>query len=126
MVDVYGLGARALKDLPLQPCSSSPWDDAVVLRCSAHLTGTVDLTAATGDVSDPATIAAAGVAAKAAPFLVRLDEQGRISNLSYNVPGTKTVFDVQYTNYGAPSMIEPPDASTVIPMPDKVYPALNS
>jgi hypothetical protein len=93
---------------------------------STHMTGTVDLTAATGDVSDPATIAAAGAAAKSAPFLVSLDDQGRISHLSYSVPGTKTDFQVQYTNYGSPSLIEPPDATGVIPMPDKVYPALNS
>jgi hypothetical protein len=93
---------------------------------STHLTGTVDLTAATSNVSDPQTIAALGPPAKVAPFSVRIDDQGRPVDVSYYVPGTKSEFQWHYSNYGSPSAITPPDAATVIPMPDKVYAALSS
>jgi hypothetical protein len=90
-----------------------------------HLTGTVDLTAAKADISDPATMAAAGPAAKTAPFTVTLDDQGRITAVTYTIPGTKSDFQAHYSNYGSPSPIQPPDPATVIPMPASVYAALN-
>jgi hypothetical protein len=91
-----------------------------------HLSGTVDLTAAKADVSDPQTMAAAGPAAKAAPFTVTLDDQGRITDVHYTIPGTKSDFQAHYSNYGSPSPIQPPDPTGVIPMPASVYAAINS
>jgi hypothetical protein len=94
---------------------------------STHLSGTFDLTAATGfDRSDPATVAAAGPAAKTAPFTATVDDQGRLTQVTYTVPGTKISFQMQCSHYGSPSAITPPDPATVIPMPAKVYSAITS
>jgi hypothetical protein len=89
-----------------------------------HFAGTIDLTAATSNNSDPDTMAAAGAAAKTAPFTVTLDSQGRIADLGYTIPGTKSVFTAHYTHYGSPSPITAPGSA--IAMPDSVYSLINN
>ena len=57
-----------------------------------HLTGTVDLTAATGINSpDSDALTKAGAAAKATPFTVTLDDQGRLDRHQDHVNERRTV-----------------------------------
>jgi len=92
---------------------------------ATHLSGTVDLTAATG-LSAPGsdTLDKAGAAAKAAPFTATLDSQGRLTELSVNGTG-ELAADFQFTDFGSPDPVQAPPASDVVPAPDAVYQIFN-
>jgi hypothetical protein len=91
---------------------------------ATHLTGTVDLTAATG-INQPAkdALTQAGDKAKAVPFTAALDDQGRLTDLGINAAGINSNLSetFSYSNYGSPSAITAPPASDVIPAPVAFY-----
>jgi hypothetical protein len=90
---------------------------------ATHITGTVDLTKATGPAA-PSSGDATGQTA--VPFTVTLDDQGRISEVKVQADASHTSLtqDFQFLNYGSPSAITKPDGA--IPAPDSVYSFLNS
>lgn len=92
---------------------------------ATHLTGTVDLTAATGpNAPDADAVQKAGAAAKAIPFTATLDSQGRLTELKIN-GSSDLALDFQLTNFGSPTKVTPP-ASDVIPAPASIYQFFNS
>jgi hypothetical protein len=96
---------------------------------SRSFTGTLDLTKAAGlsGVSQ-VTIDKYGTAAQNVPFTAGLDDQGRLSALTIQLPPlngqTVQPLEVLYTDYGVTVPDLTPDASTVVDAPDEVYTAL--
>jgi hypothetical protein len=96
---------------------------------ATHLTGTVDLTKATGPIkpSDDDIKAASGAAA-AVPFTVTLDDQGRLTELKITADASHSALseDFVFSNYGSPSAISAPAPADVVPASDTVYQILNA
>jgi hypothetical protein len=91
--------------------------------------GTLDLSKVAGITGvDPSMVTMWGAAAKDVPFTAGLDDQGRLSVLTIQLPaagGTQAqVLDVQYTDYGTPVTAERPAASEVIEAPADLYTTL--
>jgi hypothetical protein len=102
---------------------------AGVTRTDAtHLTGTVDLTKATGPQSpDEASVTDAGTAATHVPFTATLDDQGRFVELKITPADANKDLaeDITFTKYGSPTAIAPPPASEVLPATSAFYQAIN-
>jgi hypothetical protein len=95
---------------------------------TTHLTGTVDLTKATGPLSpDKQTLSEAGAAATAVPFAATLDDQGRLTELKTTPSGAgaSLQFDIAISHYGSPTPISAPSSAEIIPATADVYTALN-
>jgi hypothetical protein len=95
---------------------------------ATHLTGTVDLTQATGPAKPTSSdLQKAGAAAKTTPFTIVLDAQGRLVSVSINADGYNKDMtrSIAFSNYGTPSAINPPDSGSVVPAPEIVYTILN-
>src|SRR5262249_10349875 len=92
---------------------------------ATHLSGTIDLTAATG-LSAPSadTLSKAGAPAKALPFTATLDHQGRITELKVTGSSDLTAA-FQLSNFGSPTPVQTPPASDVIEAPDSIYQFFN-
>lgn len=94
-----------------------------------HLSGTVDLTKATG-VNAPSNddLKTGGDAAKTTPFTATLDDQGRITELNVNADGfdKSMSFDVTFSSFGAATPVTAPAAADVVPAPAAFYNLLNS
>jgi hypothetical protein len=91
---------------------------------ATHLSGAVDLTAATGiNHPDKETLKRAGDKAKAAPFTAVLDDQGRLAELTINGDGINSDLTewFTYSNYGSPSAITTPPTADVIPASTASY-----
>jgi hypothetical protein len=91
--------------------------------------GTLDLTRAAGLTGiDKVTIDSYGAAAQSVPFTAGLDEQGRLSALTIQLPpvnGQQSApLEVLYTDYGLPVTAERPAASAVVEAPDSLYTTL--
>jgi hypothetical protein len=91
------------------------------------ITGTVDLTAATGNnTPDSDSITKDGAAAKTVPFTAKLDDQGRLTSLT--VDTTKFDKDIAlattYSNYGSPSPVAAPTGD-IVPAPAGAYSFFN-
>ncbi|WP_203916384.1 hypothetical protein [Rugosimonospora africana] len=87
------------------------------------LTGTLDLTKATGNSAVSAdALSKAGAKAKAVPFTAVLDDQGRLSSLKIDGSGIQDGLTVNmtFTDYGKPAGISKPDSSSVVEAPDTV------
>lgn len=93
-----------------------------------HITGTVDLTAATGvSAPDSQELNDAGAAAKTTPFTVTLDGQGRITNLKVDADaydGDLTE-DITFSDFGSPNPVTAPPANEVVPAPQSAYQFFN-
>lgn len=86
--------------------------------------GTVDLTKATGVAGlDRVTIEGYGPAAQQVPFTAGLDEQGRLSVLTLQLPKSTTL-EALYSDYGTTVTAERPPAAQIIEAPEDVYRAL--
>jgi hypothetical protein len=86
--------------------------------------GTVDVTTATGIAGlDKVTIEGYGSAAQRIPFTAGLDDQGRLSVLTLQLPKTGTL-EALYTDYGTTVTAAQPPAAQVIEAPEDVYRAL--
>jgi hypothetical protein len=87
------------------------------------LTGTLDLTKATGNSAVNAdALSKAGAKAKAVPFTAVLDDQGRLSSLKIDGSGIQDglTVDMAFSDYGKPAGISKPDAASVVEAPDAV------
>jgi hypothetical protein len=94
---------------------------------ATHYTVTLDLTKATGNSIDAATLTKMGDKAKAVPATVVLDEQGRLASLSLDMSSVDpdATINSTYTDYGAPVNITPPASSETVEAPDAVYRIFN-
>jgi hypothetical protein len=95
---------------------------------ATHLTGTVDLTKATGPQSpDDSSVTDAGTAATHVPFTATLDDQGRLVELKITPADANKDLaeDITFTRYGSPTPIAAPAASEVLPATSALYDALN-
>lgn len=93
------------------------------------ITGTVDLTQATGVGSpNPNDLSKAGSAAKTTPFTVTLDDRGRLADLKINADGFNgnLTQEIKFTDYGSPTPVTAPPPGNVIPAPPAAYQFFNS
>jgi hypothetical protein len=91
--------------------------------------GTLDLTKVAGITGvSPSTVTAWGDSAKNVPFTAGLDDQGRLSALTIQLPAVEGQqahpLDVLYTDYGTTVTAERPAPSKIIEAPDKFYTSL--
>ena len=119
-------------DTGLRPGRIDPVDTARLIGSTTdvHATGagsyagTVDLTKATGVAGlDRVTIEGYGPAAQRVPFTAGLDDQGRLSVLTLQLPKS-TVLEALYTDYGTTVTAERPPAGQIVEAPEDVYRAL--
>jgi hypothetical protein len=95
------------------------------------ITGTYDLTRG-GDLglADRADLAALGARAKAAPFVVMLDGQGRLASVKVTVPEYAGVpqrtLAVDYRDLGKPIQVTVPKPAEIAPANAAVYNLLNN
>jgi hypothetical protein len=92
--------------------------------------GTVDLTRATdAGVVDEEIVEALADKAKAIPFTANIDAQGRITQLTLDVPATGDVpahkLEVGYSDYGAAAAAKEPPAGQTQEAPASAYELLN-
>jgi hypothetical protein len=95
---------------------------------ATHLSGTVDLTAATGvDMPDADALTKAGAKAQKVPFTVTLDSQGRPSDIMIDASkiNKELTFDIAVSNWGSPSAITKPNPADVVPAPAGAYSFFN-
>jgi hypothetical protein len=101
------------------------------LEDRGKITGTYDLTRG-GDLglADQAGLAALGDRAKATPFVVMLDAQGRLASVRVTVPayagGPERTLAVDYRDQGKPVQVTVPKAAEVAPANAAVYNLLNN
>ena len=91
--------------------------------------GTLDLSKAIGLAGvSQVTIDETGAQAQKVPFTAKLDEQGRLSELTVDIPATKgqtaQPLEVRYTDYGVPVSVTKPAASEITEAPDSLYNSL--
>ena len=72
---------------------------------------------------DQVTIQGYGNAAVNVPFTAGLDDQGRLSTLTINLPQGKPL-EVRYSDYGSPVNVSRPVASEITEAPDSLYTSL--
>ena len=136
-VDVSRLPEGA--NVGLRPGQIDPVNTAKLLGSSTdvHATGsnsyagTVDLTKAIGLAGvSQVTVDNSGVQAQSVPFTAGLDEQGRLSALTIQVPAVKgqaaQPLEVLYTDYGVPVTVTKPTGAEVTEAPDSLYGSLGS
>jgi hypothetical protein len=101
----------------------------VARKDATHLSGTVDLTQATG-VSAPtqADLATAGAGAAKIPFTATIDDQGRLVDLLIQADAVDPDLTNEYafSNIGAPSPVTAPAVADVATTPAAVYTIFNS
>ena len=88
--------------------------------------GTLDLTKAAGVAGmNRAAIDSYGDAAQNVPFTAGLDEQGRLSALTVQLPAVNgqqaTPLEVLYTDYGTTVDVQRPAAAEITEAPDELY-----
>jgi hypothetical protein len=94
-----------------------------------RISGTVDLTAATGAASPDATdLKAAGAAAKTTPFTATVDGQGRLTDIRVDADAFNGNLseEIRYSDFGSPDPVTAPPANSVIPAPESAYAFFNN
>jgi hypothetical protein len=91
--------------------------------------GTLDLTKAVGLAGvSQVTIDQSGAQAQKVPFTAGLDDQGRLAELTIQIPAVNgqaaQPLNVLYTDYGVPVTVTKPAAAEVTEAPDSVYTSL--
>lgn len=91
--------------------------------------GSLDLTKVAGLTGiDKVTIDSYGAAAQNVPFTAGLDDQGRLSALTIQLPAANgqpsQPLEILYTDYGMPVTAERPAASEITEAPDSLYTSL--
>jgi hypothetical protein len=91
--------------------------------------GTLDLTKAAGVAGvNQALVKSWGAQAQQVPFTAGLDEQGRLSALTIQLPAVNgqqaQPLEVLYTDYGTPVQAQKPAAAEIIEAPDDLYKSL--
>jgi hypothetical protein len=116
-------------NIGLRPGRIDPVDTARLIGSTTdvHATGardyagTVDLTKATGIAGlNQVTIQGYGPAAQRVPFTAGLDEKGRLSTLTLQLPGSTTL-EAGYTDYGTTVTAAAPPAAQIVEAPEDVY-----
>jgi hypothetical protein len=134
-VDVAKLPDGA--DVGLRPGQIDPINTQKVLASTTDVkqagsrgyAGTLDLTKVAGITGiDPATVTTWGAAAQSVPFTAGLDDQGRLSALTIQLPAVQgqkaEPLDVTYTDYGTPVTAERPATADVVEAPADLYTTL--
>jgi hypothetical protein len=91
--------------------------------------GSLDLTKAVGVTGiDKVTVDSWGTAASSVPFTAGLDDQGRLTELTIDLPAVTgqqaQPLEVLYTDYGTAVVAEKPAASAVTEAPEELYTTL--
>ena len=134
-VDVSRLPAGA--NVGLRPGQIDPANTAKVLTSTTDVQkvdsrsykGTLDLTKVAGITGvDKVTVDGWGAAAQNVPFTAGLDDQGRLSTLTIQLPAVNgqqsQPLEVLYTDYGTPVTAERPAAAEITEAPDSLYTTL--
>ena len=121
-------------DVGLRPGQIDPANTAQLLTSTTDVQmvdsrsyrGTLDLTKVAGVTGvDKVTVDTYGAAAQNVPFTAGLDDQGRLSALTIQLPavsGTPTQpLEVLYTDYGTTVTVQNPPAAQVIEAPAELY-----
>ena len=124
-------------DVGLRPGQIDPANTAQLLSSTTDVQmvdsrsykGTLDLTKVAGVTGiDKVTVDSYGAAAQNVPFTAGLDEQGRLSTLTIELPavnGTPTKpLEVLYTDYGIAVTAEAPPAAEIVEAPESLYTTL--
>ncbi|MBM2621182.1 hypothetical protein JIG36_37340 [Actinoplanes sp. LDG1-06] len=136
-VDVARLPEGA--NVGLRPGQIDPVNTSNLLSSSTdvHATGgnayagTLDLTKAIGLAGvSQVTIDESGAQAQKVPFTAGLDDQGRLAELTVQIPAMNgqaaQPLEVLYSDYGVPVTVTKPAASEVTEAPDSLYTSLGS
>jgi hypothetical protein len=91
--------------------------------------GTLDLTKVAGITGiDSSTVTTWGASAKSVPFTAGLDDKGRLSALTIQLPAVNgqpaQPLDVLYTDYGTTVTADRPAPAEVVEAPDSLYTSL--
>ncbi|XVU24566.1 hypothetical protein ACQPZJ_46350 [Actinoplanes sp. CA-054009] len=86
--------------------------------------GTLDLTKAAG-LAGVSQVTVGDTQAQNVPFTAGLDDQGRLSVLTIQIPNAQPL-EVLYTDYGVPVTATRPAASEITEAPDSLYQSLGS
>jgi hypothetical protein len=136
---VDGSRLPAGANIGLRPGQVDPVNTANLLSSTTdvHATGarsyagTLDISKAVGLAGvNQVTIDSYGSAAQNVPFTAGLDDQGRLSVLTIDLPavnGQKAQpIEVLYSDYGTPVNVQRPAASQITEAPDDLYKSLGS
>jgi hypothetical protein len=94
---------------------------------ATHLSGTVDISAATGvSKLGKDALQAVGQKATAVPFTLTLDSEGRPAKIEFKGDVDQLIQTLTWSNYGSPTPITAPPAADVIPTNSLVYDVLNA
>lgn len=134
-VDVSRLPEGA--NVGLRPSQIDPANTAKLLSSTTDVQqvdarsykGTLDLTKVAGITGvDKVTVDSWGSAASQVPFTAGLDDQGRLSALTIQLPAVNgrpsQMLEVLYTDYGTPVDVQRPAASEITEAPANVYSSL--
>lgn len=134
-VDVSRLPEGA--NIGIRPGQIDPANTERLLRSTTEVrqidartfAGTLDLTRAVGFTGvSKITIDGYGEAAKTVPFRASLDEQGRLSSMTVDLPAAAgqqaQPLEVRYTDFGAAVTVTKPTAAEVTEAPESVYTTL--
>lgn len=134
-VDVSRLPEGA--NVGLRPGQIDPANTADLLKSSTdvqqvdprNFRGTLDLTKVAGIAGvDQVTVDGYGAAAQNVPFTASLDEQGRLSVMTIQLPAANGAqaqpLEILYTDYGTTVDAERPAASQITEAPESVYTSL--
>jgi hypothetical protein len=134
-VDVARLPEGA--NVGLRPGQIDPVNTAKVLSSTTDVQqvdsrsyrGTLDLTKVAGITGiDKVTVDGWGASAQQVPFTAGLDDQGRLSALTIQLPAVNgkqsQPLDVLYTDYGTPVTADRPAAAEITEAPDSLYTSL--
>lgn len=134
-VDVARLPEGA--NVGLRPGQIDPANTAELLTSTTDVrqtgprtyAGTLDLTDAVGIAGiDKVTIDGYGPAASAVPFRAGLDEQGRLAELTLDLPAVNgqraAPLEILYTDYGTTVVAQKPAAADVTEAPENLYTTL--
>ncbi|MFI5889118.1 hypothetical protein ACIA5D_03255 [Actinoplanes sp. NPDC051513] len=131
-VDGSRLPANA--NIGLRPGQIDPINTANLLKATTDVkattdnsyTGSLDLSKAAGVAGlGQVTVAASDAPVQNVPFTATLDEQGRLSTLTVELPNTDPL-QVTYANYGQPVTVTAPAANEITEAPDSFYSSLGS
>ena len=134
-IDVERLPEGA--DIGLRPGQIDPANTARLLTSTTDVQqvdarsfrGTLDLTKAVGVTGiDKVTVDGWGDAAGNVPFRAGLDEQGRLSELTIDLPAVAgqqaQPLEILYTDYGTTVVADKPAAASVTEAPEELYTTL--